>query len=72
MGEIERLCRDSRVSRGDVEALGELDESQYATLRGAFEHARDQREVELGAAIDNGLTMVPRFMRVAARRILFP
>ncbi|MEC3917610.1 hypothetical protein [Nocardia sp. CDC160] len=71
MSEIERLVDISRVPRAHIEALGELDEGQYAVLRAAFERARDRRERELNAAIDNGLTLVAALLRPVARRMLF-
>ncbi|MVU78614.1 hypothetical protein GPX89_15330 [Nocardia sp. ET3-3] len=71
MGEIDRLVEVSRVPRSDIEALGELDDSHYTVLRTAFEGARDRREQELNAAIENGLTWVPRLLRPVMRRILF-
>lgn len=71
MGEIERLCEVSKVSRAEIEALGELDDSRYAVLRTAFENARERRTQELGEAVDNGLTMLPTLVRLAVRRMLF-
>ncbi|AYF78078.1 hypothetical protein D7D52_34425 [Nocardia yunnanensis] len=71
MSELDRLVEVSRVARADLEALGELEEGQYAMLRGAFERAGAQRERDLNAAIDNGLTLVPPLLRRVARRILF-
>ncbi|MFE3187572.1 hypothetical protein ACFXHA_01100 [Nocardia sp. NPDC059240] len=71
MSELDRLLGVSRVARADIEALGELDEGQYAVLRAAFERARDRRERELSAAIDSGLTLIPPLLRPVARRMLF-
>lgn len=71
MSELDRLSGISRIPRADIEALGELDEGRYAVLRAAFERARDRRERELSAAIDNGLTLVPPLLRPIARRMLF-
>lgn len=71
MSEIDRLHDASRVPRADLAALGDLDEGHYAVLRTAFEHARDKRERDLSAAIDQGLTVVPPLARSAVRRMLF-
>ncbi|QLY28444.1 hypothetical protein [Nocardia huaxiensis] len=71
MSEIERLSALSGVARGELEALGELDEDQYRVLRQAFERAQETRQRELDEAIDGGLTMVPRLVRPAVRRMLF-
>ncbi|MCU1643789.1 MAG: hypothetical protein JWN03_4064 [Nocardia sp.] len=71
MSEIDRLVTVSRVSRANLVALGDLDDDEYSMLRTAFERARDQRKRDLSVAIDNGLTLVPRLLRPAARRMLF-
>lgn len=71
MSELDRLGRVSGVGRDDIEGLGALDESQYAALRTAFEHARDLRKRELDEAIDQGLHVLPRMARPIARRMLF-
>ncbi|GAB2541053.1 hypothetical protein [Nocardia heshunensis] len=71
MSELDRLVGVSTVARADIEALGQLDEGQYAVLRSAFERARDRRERELSAAIDSGLTLIPPLLRPFARRMLF-
>ncbi|MBL1077025.1 hypothetical protein JK358_21745 [Nocardia sp. 2] len=71
MSEIDRLTELTRIPRADLDALGDLDDTHHAALRAAFEHARDTRDRELDEAIDNGLTMVPRLVRPAVRRMLF-
>lgn len=69
--QIARLSLATGVAPAVIEALGELEDGQYAVLRESFERARATRARELDRAIDNGLTMLPALVRPVARRVLF-
>ncbi|MGF6884297.1 hypothetical protein ABIA39_005532 [Nocardia sp. GAS34] len=69
--QISRLSLATGVAPAVIEALGELEDAQYAVLRESFERARATRARELNRAIGNGLTMLPALVRPVARRVLF-
>ena len=68
---IDHFCSETGIARSTVEALGDLDDAQFALLTAAFQEASDRRATELDTATNDGLQVVPRLIRPAVKRFLF-
>ena len=67
---LDRFCAATRLDRSDVEGLGALDDAQYELLAVAYDAARCKRAKDLGEAAENSLSVVPRLVRPAVRKII--
>jgi hypothetical protein len=68
---LDRLCRESGLSPEDVGFLAEFDDDQLDGLIDAYTRGRDKRERDLDEAVENGLKLVPFFLRTPVRKVLF-
>ena len=67
----DRFCDATGIARGEVEALGDVADTDFAKFADLYERARDAREKDLNTAIDGGLGVLPRLLRPVVRKVLF-
>ncbi len=62
----------AELGLADPAPLAALPHDQLAWLRDIARHARDREQAALEAAVDRALEQIPRVLRGAVRKILFP
>jgi hypothetical protein len=67
----DRFCEATGIDRGEVDALGDVADADFAKFADLYDRARDTREKDLNTAIENGLGVLPRLLRPVVRKVLF-
>ncbi len=68
---VERFRARTGLPPEATTALGQLPDEDYERLADIYVHARNDLERKLDAAVENGLSIMPRLVRMPVRKILF-